>query len=371
MNVEAGFASSAPSAAAPAVRGAAHPAAALGRTSAYGAAVRDLWRPIETLSEPVTALHHEVMRYATLAPSHRNAQPWMMHVLDGTLFIHPDFTRRVPCADADDESLFMGLGCAAENAGIAARALGLRGEVVFHPAGRGGLKVDLGATQRIEPSALFHAIPKRHSAPGAYDERSPSTAELAPLKHCGADLGVDIVLVTDRPRIERLAALLEAAHRIRGADPSLRAELKAWTRFTEHEALQRRDGLFTRCSGAHPAARWLGPSLEDWLLCGPSSGARAAERARASGGFAVLIGAGREPRHWVQVGRACERLLLHATAMNMRAAVINEPIEVRATRLELAAELGSHSRLPGALIRFGYGAAGLPSLRRSLGQVML
>ncbi len=371
MNVDAGFASSTTSAAAPAVRGAATTSTGLRRMSAYDAAVRELWRPLEMVPESLTALHHEVMRYATLAPSHRNAQPWMMHVLDGELFIHPDFTRRVPGVDVEDESLFMGLGCAAENAGVAARALGLRGDVTFHPAGRGGLKIDLGAAHRIEPSALFHAIPKRHSAPGAYEQRSPCVAELAPLQRCGADLGVDIVLVTDRPRIERLAALLEAAHRIRGADPALRAELKAWTRFTEHEVLQRRDGLFTRCSGAHAAARWLGQSLEDRLLSGPSSGVRAAERARASGGFVVLIGAGREPRHWVQVGRACERVLLHATALNMRTAVINEPIEIRATRLELAAELGSHSRLPGALIRFGYGAAGLASLRRPLGQVMV
>ena len=369
MNLDAGFASSPSSAAAPAVRGAAR-SAEVRHTSAYAAAVREIWRPIEGLPDSVTALHHEVMRYATLAPSHRNAQPWMLHVLESELFIHPDFTRRVPCADADDESLFISLGCAAENAGIAARALGLRGTVAFHPAGRGGLKIDLGAARRIEPSALFHAIPRRHHAPGAYDERTPSAAELDALQHCGGDLGVDVVLVTHRPRIERLAALLEAAHQIRGADPALSAELRAWTRVTEHAALQRRDGLFTGCSGGHSAARWLGPVLCDWLSRAPANGARAADRARKSGGFAVLIGASREPHHWVQVGRTCERLLLHAAAMNIRAAVINEPMEVRATRLALAAELGNHSRLPSVLIRFGYGASGLPSLRRPLGQVM-
>ena len=371
MNVDAGFAPNAPSAIAPAVRGAASPSAGARRTSAYGAAVQDLWHPIEMMPESPTALHHEVMRYATLAPSHCNAQPWMMHVSDGELFIHPDFTRRIPCADAEDESLFMGLGCAAENAGIAARALGLRGDVAFHPAGRGGLKIDLGPAQSIEASALFHVIPKRHSAPGAYEERLPGAAELALLQRCGADLDVDIELVTDRPRIERLAALRAAAHRIRGADAALRAELKSWTRFSEHDALHRRDGLFTRCSGRHGAPRWLAASLEDWRLSGPSNAAHAADCARRSAGLAVLIGAGREPRHWVQIGRACERLLLHATAMNLRAAIINEPIEIRATRLELAAELGSHSRLPGVLIRFGYGAGGLPSLRRPLGQILL
>ena len=369
MNLDAGFASSPSSAAAPAVRGAAR-SAEVRHTSAYAAAVREIWRPIEGLPDSVTALHHEVMRYATLAPSHRNAQPWMLHVLESELFIHPDFTRRVPCADADDESLFISLGCAAENAGIAARALGLRGTVAFHPAGRGGLKIDLGAARRIEPSALFHAIPRRHHAPGAYDERTPSAAELDALQHCGGDLGVDVVLVTHRPRIERLAALLEAAHQIRGADPALSAELRAWTRVTEHAALQRRDGLFTGCSGGHSAARWLGPVLCDWLSRAPANGARAADRARKSGGFAVLIGASREPHHWVQVGRTCERLLLHAAAMNIRAAVINEPMEVRATRLALAAELGNHSRLPSVLIRFGYGAPGLPSLRRPLGRVL-
>mgnify|MGYP000196789740 CR=1 FL=1 len=62
----------------------------------------------------------DVIRYATLAASGHNTQPWRFSGDGGTVTIRPDLTRRTPVVDPDDHHLYASLGCAAENLKIAA-----------------------------------------------------------------------------------------------------------------------------------------------------------------------------------------------------------------------------------------------------------
>ena len=338
---------------------------------AYEQAARDTWRPAGMPPAGRSEAHREIIRYATLAPSSLNSQPWNFRLRADELLIHPDFTRRMPVTDPDDEQLFIALGSAAENAHITARAFGMSGDLAYYPVGRGGMKLDLRAAAHIEPSGLFHAIPRRQSAAGACDERAPCGRELEVLKRAGDGLSVDILVVTDRPRIEKLVEIMRAAHAIQAVDVAFLTERKKWLRFNERDALHRRDGVYVRCAVGRALPRWLGAPLFDLLAGGAADRDEYVRRARSSGGFAVLVGAGRDPRHWVAVGRACERFLLNATALNMRTALINEPIAARAARIELASCLDLQSHTPDVLIRFGYGPASMRSLRRPLERVML
>ncbi len=79
----------------------------------------------------------DVARYAALAPSGHNTQPWRLRIRAGRLDILPDLSRRTPIVDPDDHHLFVSLGCAAENLALAAGARGYPGQVSFNPE-RGG-----------------------------------------------------------------------------------------------------------------------------------------------------------------------------------------------------------------------------------------
>jgi hypothetical protein len=57
----------------------------------------------------------ELVRYATLAASSHNTQPWRFRVRPASITILPDYSRRCPAVDPDDSHLFKSLGCAAEN----------------------------------------------------------------------------------------------------------------------------------------------------------------------------------------------------------------------------------------------------------------
>lgn len=346
-------------------------AAVTEQAGAYAQAVREIWRAASVPLESFEAAVREVARYATLAPSHRNAQPWLLRSGSSELLVHPDFARRMPVAFPDDEQLFVALGCAAENASIAARAFGLSGDVTYHPVGRGGLCIGLHPLAHIAPSGIFYAIPRRQNTRGAYDGRVPSVTELHLLGRCADDLNVHVVIVTEPFRRNRIIELLRAAQAIRATNPEFLRELKSWTRFNERDALRRRDGLFARCSGKPCLPRWLGEPLFDMGISGLTDSGEDIGAIRSSGGFAIFVGAGHEPRHWTAVGRACERFLLQATALNMRVSIVNEPIEVRAMRVELAMAVGADRCLPSLLIRFGYAAPSARALRRPVEQVMV
>jgi hypothetical protein len=74
--------------------------------------------------------------------------------------------------------------------------------------------------------------------------------------------------------------------------------------------------------------------------------------------------------HWVEVGRACQRFALQATALGLKQAFINQPVEVPQVRQQFASFLGIGDRLPDLVLRFGFGPELPKSLRRPVEQLM-
>ena len=91
---------------------------------------------------------------------------------------------------------------------------------------------------------------------------------------------------------------------------------------------------------------------------------------RSSAGLAVFVSAHDDKEHWVRTGRACQRFALQATALGLKHAFINQPVEVARLRPELAALVGMAGRRPDILMRFGYGTALPFSPRRSVAAVL-
>ena len=63
-------------------------------------------------------------------------------------------------------------------------------------------------------------------------------------------------------------------------------------------------------------------------------------------------------------GRACQRFALQATALGLKHAFINQPVEVASLRPEMATLVGLPARRPDIVMRFGYGPALPFSARR-------
>ena len=81
----------------------------------------------------------DLIRYATLAASGHNTQPWRFRVGEGQIAVLPDLARRTPIVDPDDHHLFASLGCASENLALASGARGHPGTITFDPANGGAV----------------------------------------------------------------------------------------------------------------------------------------------------------------------------------------------------------------------------------------
>ena len=201
----------------------------------------------------------DLIRYATLAANSHNTQPWQFKISDGGIEILPDMARQLAIVDPDDHHLFASLGCAAENLAIACGARGKSGQLSFNPANDGAVMFAFGGASPVEP-AMFDAIPKRQSSRGDYDGKAVSGLDLQALSAAAAMPGVDLVLITDRPQIDRVRDLIVAGNSAQMADAAFVRELKAWLRFSPREAILTGDGLFSASSGNPALPAWLGPS---------------------------------------------------------------------------------------------------------------
>ncbi len=309
------------------------------------------------------------IRYATLAASGHNTQPWRFRIGEGRIEILPDFSRRTPAVDPDDHHLFASLGCAAENLALAAEARGRRGKVGFEPANKGSVVFAFGDGPSAG-SALFDAIPKRQSTRADFDGRPVSAADLKTLANASSVPGVDLVLITGRPQIERVRDLVIAGNSAQIADAAFVRELKTWLRFSPREAIESGDGLFSATTGNPILPAWLGPRVFDWMFKADAENEKYARHLRSSAGIAVFVSERDDKDHWVRAGRACQRFALQATALGMKHAFINQPVEVAGLRPDLAALVGMPGRRPDIVMRFGYGPALPFSARRPVEAVL-
>lgn len=313
---------------------------------------------------PASAALADLVRYASLAANGHNTQPWRFVSRAGGLSVLPDLSRRTPVVDPDDHHLWISLGCAVENLLIAAAARGQAGAVAMRD-GNAGVDVDLIAAAP-QDDGLFTAIPLRQSTRAAYESKSVSTSTLTALEAAARDESVDVRLFTSAADRERVLDFVVQGNSMQMDDPAFVAELLAWIRFDPDTAIASADGLYAACSGNPTLPDWLGRRIFPLVFRKQSENDRYAEQIRSSSGVAVFTGAGETPVDWVQVGRGFQRFALRATALGLRHAHINQPVEVPALRREFAQWLGVGAARPDLVVRFGHAPALPMSLRRSV-----
>lgn len=327
-------------------------------------------KEVNTMNNEKIAQLEELVHYATLAPSSHNTQCWKFRLEDNAISILPDLSRRCPVVDPDDHHLYVSLGCAAENLVQAAIAHGFLGSVTFDPSGDGVVRIAL------EPSLatvtqLFEAIPHRQCTRAKYDGKPLSPEEIKLLETAGTGNGVRVMMLTERAEMETVLDYVVQGNTAQINNNAFMKELKSWIRFNDQEATRTGDGLSGRTTGNPSIPRWLGSLLFKLLIRVQPENDKNTRYIRSSAGIAVFVSDIDDKAHWVEVGRCYERFALQATALGIRNAFVNQPVEEASLRPEFARALGLASGRPDLVVRFGRGAEMPSSLRRSLDAVIV
>jgi nitroreductase len=336
------------------------------RTSAmasYSDAQRKLRR---ALSADPSSL--DLIRFATLAPSGHNTQPWRFRLRSDGIDILTDTIRRTPVVDPDDHHLYVGLGAAAENLKLADAAAGTPGEWHINPVAN--MIAFRFATSVSDEPSLFAAITRRRSSRTDYDGGAVSAAVLRDLRAAAITPGIDLVFLTGAAELARFRNLVLTGNVLQMADPAFLRELKHWIRFNPRAALASGDGLFSAASGSPVLPQWLGPALFDQTFTAASENDKYARQLRSTPVIAVFSGEQADPSHWVDVGRAAQRVALRATALGLAHAFMNQAVEVPAMRADLAVLAGLPGRRPDLVMRLGHGPTLPFSPRRAVASLL-
>lgn len=322
-----------------------------------------------------------LLRYAILAPSSHNTQPWLFRIAgDNAVELYADRARALPVVDPDDRALVISCGAALCHLRLAASHFGLSEETVdLLPDEKNNPDLiaritfeDKGGepdTNRAQHDAmLFAAITKRRSNRSPFENRELPGDLLLSLKDIARAYGSWLDIAKDMPQKNALADLISQGDKVQMADKKFRRELAAWIHPNRSHT---RDGMPGYAFGMPDVTSYVGPFLMRTFDMGKGQAAKDRQLAAGSPVLAVLGTDGDGPLDWIHAGEAIAKILLLARADDVWASFMNQPIEVPELRPRVREALGRSSGFAQLLVRMGYGGAVKPTPRRDVKDVIL
>ena len=320
---------------------------------------------LETREEQMRFL----LRYAILAPSGHNTQPWSFRITPDGVQVHADTSRRLLIVDRDDRELLMSIGAAITNFRVAAAHFGFDTTVTYETRSLETAPVaTILVTETCAPNpelgSLFPAIRKRHTNREPYDEQPLEPAALQAICDVvDANLStLRLILPRDK---ERVADCVETAERTLMTRPAYRAELADWV----SNADERKDGLSAEAVGMPRILSGLAPWLIRNFDAGDLQARRDVELTR-SASMLIAVTSDEDQVSLVKAGETFELLLLTITRCGLQYSFLSAPVEVDDTRETLRLLIGGSE--PQLLLRVGSAAtAAHPSRRRPVENVIV
>ncbi len=338
--------------------------------SKYENQAATIWSHSTKFSGSDNEVMKDLVRYATLAANSHNTQPWLFKIGRRSIIISPDLSRRCPVVDPDDHHLYASLGCATENIVHAAKAFGLKANVSVQNNSNNVIEINFEPIS-IEKTKLFQAIPKRQCTKVTYNGKKVAAEELKKLEMSAQDEGISTQLFTDKKNMETILNYVVEGNTAQMRDEAFIKELKEWIRFNASSALKHGDGLFSATSGNPTAPNWLGDLIFNMAFTEEAENDKYMEQIRSSAGVIAFISEQDNVEHWIKAGRSYQRFALQATALGLKHAFINQPVEVPQVSAQFADYLNIGDRRTDLLVRFGYGPEMLKTMRRPLDQVIV
>lgn len=170
-----------------------------------------------------------LVRFAVLAPSSHNSQPWRFEVLENRIVVRPDIRRALPKSDANHRQLFISLGCAIENLLVAADYYGSAATADYRDDGAViSFQKEPGEAVR-EKNHLIFSIPTRHTNRNPYESRIPDRMFMAWMKNLTND-EIQIDCITEEQTKNKIADIVIAAGIAAMNDRGFREELSCYVK---------------------------------------------------------------------------------------------------------------------------------------------
>lgn len=270
---------------------------------------------------------------ARWAPSVHNTQPWRFRSRPDGLDVLVDTDRSLPALDPDGRLRTVSCGAAAASAACMSTALGLATRTALLPDGpRGEVVARLVCVDRRTPTAadrrLAAAVPRRRTHPVLHPAEPLGDDRLDDLAVTVEDEGVTMTVLDPTGRRQLVELLLRALeeHRRR---PVLVEETRRWLRVPAPRA-RVEDGVLRASMSAWPYP--AGSAVRE----DPSAMVDSALAQDVPHATVLLLSTPSDSRRdQLVAGIALQRLLLHATALDVAASFCDLATQLPSTREQL------------------------------------
>jgi hypothetical protein len=297
-----------------------------------------------------------VLEYAVRAPSTHNTQPWLFRIEGSSLFLFPDWSRKLPEGDKDGRDFFISLGGCLEHIVTALRYfqmyidVAIVGEVA--PLSNDHIaKISIQPSRGTDPSLLPLVV----AIEGRWNARGPFLSKPVPndvLKHVGTMHEGDVraVFSVEGESINHLAMLTGEGMREAHKKPAFRRELSRWM-ISNYS--NKKEGI--------PGYSMLAPNLLSvvlpWIVgtfnMGPVLATLNKKSITSASGVGVIFSTKDSTSAWLNTGRLFQRISLYLNAEGIRTSIFVASIETPHLRLQLG-EKYPQQGLPQFTFAFGY-----------------
>ena len=295
-----------------------------------------------------------LLRYATLAPSHYNSQPWKFRLNAGGVEIIEDVARCANIVDPRFRELTISCGAAISMIEVAARYFGYVTSVSFPEKNQSEVLARVELINKHGPSnqdkLLFQAIKQRQTNRGWFTNAVIPDNVVKSCHTAAKELDVDVVFTSETRLKEEFASLTAMAVRQQISMPWYRLEFSSWLRSTFSF---KPDGLtgfgFFKSDLPLPITKtamlWFnhGKKIGDFnknkVVCGSPI-------------LAVISTHADTKESWINTGRLLSRLLLELTSVGLSASFLNQAIQESNLRNQVRGLFGCEAN-PQLILRIG------------------
>lgn len=304
-----------------------------------------------------------LLRYAVLAPSNRNTQPWRFAVGKDQITVHADASRWQRVSDPHRRELYISLGCALENLLVALEHFGIGYVVTRCPGAEDeSIAVQVAILDRpvVSPfrtAAMFEAIVRRHTHHGRYLRRAVAPRVLRKLSDCKAELDLNLLLTADGAIKRSVDRLMLEGDALAFSNPRYRKEL-------------------ADCIGEGSfGGPWLLSLAQEFAVAhlGVSKAVARGDHAAlmSSPVFGLISGRSGSDEARIRAGQLLERLYLVATSLGLVLQPVSQLLETERVRLRFS-KLFRAGGVPLMPFRLGYAdTPGHRTPRRRLEEVLV
>jgi len=255
----------------------------------------------------------KIIYYGSLAGNSHNTQPWKVRIINNSSFeVHADFSRKLHVVDDTARGLYISLGAFIENCAAAAGAMGYRCDVTYTADKNSDEKAAVITLARAAADTIdLKDIEARRTIRTPFSAKPLSESHLSGL--IAGEGGSAHYFTRDSAEgkyIERNTAL---AYAQQARDPAAKDELAGWMRFSNKDAVARRDGLTTSGMGIGGIAGFIVSNFmkpedsktESFVNEGIK---KAAAQLSSYAGWIVITQPADTPQMWMETGRIYERI---------------------------------------------------------------